>query len=65
MRHPLLGDKEYAGEQRGNPIFRAVPRQMLHACRLILPDPQNEKALRISAPVPEDFQAVLHALKLK
>jgi 23S rRNA pseudouridine1911/1915/1917 synthase len=65
MRHPVLGDKEYAGEQRGNPIFRAVPRQMLHACRLILPDPQSEKALRISAPVPEDFQAILDALKLK
>jgi 23S rRNA pseudouridine1911/1915/1917 synthase len=65
MRHPVLGDKEYAGEQRGNPIFRAVPRQMLHACRLIMPDPQGEKALRISAPVPEDFQEILHALKLK
>lgn len=65
MRHPVLGDKEYAGEQRGNPIFRAVPRQMLHACRLILPDPQGGSALRVSAPVPEDFQAILNALKLK
>jgi len=66
MRHPVLGDKEYAGEQRGNPIFRAVPRQMLHACRLILPNPQEgESALRVSAPVPEDFQAVLRTLKLK
>jgi 23S rRNA pseudouridine1911/1915/1917 synthase len=65
MRHPVLGDKEYAGEQRGNPIFRAVPRQMLHACRLILPDPQGGAALRVSAPVPEDFQAILNALKLK
>ena len=66
MRHPVLGDKEYAGEQRGNPIFRAVPRQMLHACRLILPNPQEgESALRVSAPVPEDFQTVLRTLKLK
>ncbi|MBM4151921.1 MAG: RluA family pseudouridine synthase [Kiritimatiellaceae bacterium] len=65
MRHPVLGDKEYAGEQRGNPIFRGVPRQMLHACRLILPASEGEKAHRISAPVPEDFQAILHALKLK
>ncbi|MEI7851587.1 MAG: RluA family pseudouridine synthase [Kiritimatiellales bacterium] len=66
MRHPVLGDKEYAGEQRGNPIFRAVPRQMLHACRLILPNPQEgESALRVSAPVPEDFQAILNTLKLK
>ena len=65
VRHPVLGDKEYAGEQRGNPIFRAVPRQMLHACRLILPNPQGGSALRISAPVPDDFQAILNTLKLK
>jgi 23S rRNA pseudouridine1911/1915/1917 synthase len=66
VRHPVLGDKEYAGEQRGNPIFRAVPRQMLHACRLILPDPQGgDAALRVTAPVPEDFQAILNTLKLK
>ena len=66
MRHPVLGDKEYAGEQRGNPIFRAVPRQMLHACRLILPNEQEGgSALRVSAPVPEDFQAILNTLKLK
>lgn len=66
IRHPVLGDKEYAGEQRGNPIFRGVVRQMLHASRLILPDPHGgAAALRISAPVPEDFQAVLKTLKLK
>ncbi len=66
MRHPVLGDKEYAGEQRGNPVFRSVPRQMLHACRLILPDPLGgTAALRVTAPVPEDFQAILDTLKLK
>ena len=65
VRHPVLGDKEYAGEQRGNPVFRSVPRQMLHACRLIMPDPQSGSALRVSAPPPEDFQAALKMLKLK
>ncbi len=66
VRHPVLGDKEYAGEQRGNPVFRAVPRQMLHACRLILPDPLGgTAALRVTAPVPEDFQTILNTLKLK
>lgn len=65
MRHPVLGDKDYAGEQRGNPLFRTVVRQMLHASRLILPDPKGEGSLRVSAPVPEDFQAVLKTLKLK
>jgi 23S rRNA pseudouridine1911/1915/1917 synthase len=66
VRHPVLGDKEYAGEQRGNPVFRSVPRQMLHACRLILPDPQGgTSAVRVTAPVPEDFQSILDTLKLK
>jgi 23S rRNA pseudouridine1911/1915/1917 synthase len=65
MRHPVLGDKEYAGEQRGNPLFRTVPRQMLHACRLILPNPQGGPSLRVVAPVPEDFRAVLKTLGLK
>ena len=65
VRHPVLGDKDYAGEQRGNPLFRGVVRQMLHAYRLILPDPSGEGSLRVTAPVPEDFQAVLKTLKLK
>jgi 23S rRNA pseudouridine1911/1915/1917 synthase len=65
MRHPVLGDKDYAGEQRGNPLFRTVPRQMLHAYRLVLPDPQGGASLRVTAPVPDDFQAVLRTLKLK
>lgn len=65
VRHPVLGDKEYAGEQRGNPVFRSVPRQMLHACRLILPHPETGAALRVSAPPPEDFMAALKMLKLK
>lgn len=65
MRHPVLGDKDYAGEQRGKEAFRSVPRQMLHACRLILPDPQGGPPLRVAAPVPDDFRAVLRELKLK
>lgn len=64
VRHPVLGDKDYAGEQRGNPLFRGVVRQMLHASRLILPGPDG-KPLRVSAPVPEDFRDVLKVLKLK
>lgn len=65
MRHPVLGDKDYAGEQRGNPLFRGVVRQMLHAYRLIMPDPSGEGSLRVTAPVPDDFLAVLKTLKLK
>ena len=63
MRFPVLGDKDYAGEQRGKPIFRSVPRQMLHAYRLVIPD--GETSLRVTAPVPDDFAAILKMLKLK
>lgn len=65
VRHPVLGDKDYAGEQRGNPLFRTVVRQMLHAYRLILPDPKSGTSLHVTAPLPDDFQAVLKTLKLK
>lgn len=65
VRHPVLGDKDYAGDQRGNPLFRTVVRQMLHAYRLVLPAPSGEGSLRITAPVPDDFQAVLKTLRLK
>jgi 23S rRNA pseudouridine1911/1915/1917 synthase len=64
-RHPVLGDKEYAGDQRGNVLFRSVTRQMLHAAKLVLPDPERDGSLRVSAPVPEDFRDVLKVLKLK
>ena len=64
-RHPVLGDKDYAGDQRGKTAFRSVPRQMLHAYRLVLPDPQGNASLRVTAPVPDDFRDVLKALKLK
>jgi 23S rRNA pseudouridine1911/1915/1917 synthase len=64
-RHPVLGDKDYAGEQRGNPLFRGVVRQMLHAAKLILPDPTGNGSLRVNAPIPADFRDVLKHLKLK
>jgi 23S rRNA pseudouridine1911/1915/1917 synthase len=65
VRHPVLGDKDYAGDQRGNPLFRTVPRQMLHAYRLLIPESDDRAPLRVTAPVPDDFQAVLNTLKLK
>jgi len=65
VRHPVLGDKDYAGEQRGKAAFRSVPRQMLHAYRLVLPDPKGNASLRVTAPVSDDFRDVLRTLKLK
>lgn len=66
VRHPVLGDKGYAGSKGLTDILRTLPRQMLHAYRLVLPLPdQPDKKLRVTAPVPADFHEALKALKLK
>lgn len=66
VRHPVLGDKSYAGSKGLTGILRTLPRQMLHAYKLVMPYPGNEeRALRVIAPVPADFKATLNALKLK
>jgi 23S rRNA pseudouridine1911/1915/1917 synthase len=66
VRHPVLGDKGYAGSKGLEDIIRTLPRQMLHAYKLILPNPNNpEQPIRVTAPVPADFSDTLKALKLK
>lgn len=66
VRHPVLGDKGYAGSKGLEEILRTLPRQMLHAYKLILPHPNNpEQPIRVTAPVPADFRDTLKALKLK
>jgi 23S rRNA pseudouridine1911/1915/1917 synthase len=66
VRHPVLGDKGYAGAKGLSEILRTLPRQMLHAYKLILPLPgQPDTPLRVTAPVPADFKETLKTLKLK
>ncbi len=66
VRHPVLGDKGYAGSKGLEEVLRTLPRQMLHAYKLILPDPRNPaQAIRVTAPVPNDFKETLKTLKLK
>lgn len=66
VRHPVLGDKGYAGSKGLSEVLRTLPRQMLHAYKLILPNPERpSEALRITAPVPADFKDTLKTLKLK
>jgi 23S rRNA pseudouridine1911/1915/1917 synthase len=50
---PILGDELYG---RADP---RVPRLMLHAWRLALPHPVTGEPLRLEAPIPPDFTAVL------
>jgi len=57
--HPVLGDRVY-----GNGTSeKAAPRQMLHARRLGFPHPRTGEPLATEAPVPEDFESVLSALR--
>ena len=66
VRHPVLGDKGYAGSKGISEILRTLPRQMLHAYKLIFPLPEQPgQTLRVTAPVPADFKETLKALKLK
>jgi 23S rRNA-/tRNA-specific pseudouridylate synthase len=60
---PILGDGRYEGPLRLGP--RAVPRVMLHAARLVLQHPVTGKRLEILADYPDDFRALLAALRRK
>lgn len=51
LGHPVLGDPEFPAHWDGPP----APRLMLHAQELSLAHPRTGKALRLSAPVPQDF----------
>jgi 23S rRNA pseudouridine1911/1915/1917 synthase len=55
LGYPLLGDPFY-----GSPHPR-LARQALHACRLKIPHPLSGQWLTLSAPLPDDLQALLDA----
>jgi tRNA pseudouridine32 synthase / 23S rRNA pseudouridine746 synthase len=57
LGHPVMGDPLYGSER---PVGGA-PRLMLHAHRLVIPVP--DKALHLTAQLPDDFQNVLIELK--
>ncbi len=55
--HPLLGDVRYDGPRIWQ--GREIPRQMLHAHRLVLPHPVTGERLILEAPVPGDMREFL------
>jgi 23S rRNA pseudouridine1911/1915/1917 synthase len=59
---PLLGDATYLAAAHISRMF--APRVMLHAVRLEVIRPGAGTPLAVSAPVPDDFHAVLRALGL-
>lgn len=71
IRHPLVGDPIYGGRFKipkgaSDELIEALkgfPRQALHAASLGLEHPTTGEYCEWSAPLPEDFQALLKALK--
>jgi 23S rRNA pseudouridine1911/1915/1917 synthase len=62
--HPVLADGLYGPrEAREHPAAQAIGRQALHARSLSLPHPATGEALRVEAPLPEDFQRALALLR--
>jgi RluA family pseudouridine synthase len=64
VRHPVLGDRKYAGGVRLENTLTEVPRQMLHAYALSFEHPVTGKPTYIKASLPPDFKACLKAFKL-
>jgi len=69
--HPLVGDSVYAGRLRIPAAvspqlasgLRGFSRQALHAARLCLRHPHNEREMNWQAPLPDDFENLLALLR--
>ncbi|MEN5059180.1 23S rRNA pseudouridine(1911/1915/1917) synthase RluD [Luteimonas sp. TWI1416] len=71
LRHPILGDPLYGGalklpkgaSEETASMLRGFRRQALHAETLAFRHPTTGEAVRCSAPLPADMQALLKALR--
>jgi 23S rRNA pseudouridine1911/1915/1917 synthase len=61
--HPLVGDTVYGKRKSVDARLDAFPRQALHAWRLALIHPATGVEASWEAPLPEDFSALLSALR--
>ena len=61
--HPVLGDIVYGPEKCAERLYRAIPRQMLHASFLGVDDPDGGAHLELTSPLPDDMNQVLTWLK--
>jgi 23S rRNA pseudouridine1911/1915/1917 synthase len=62
LGHPVVGDELY-GRAHGRRLPVPAARQLLHAARLELRHPRTGQPLVFAAPLPEDFESVLRALR--
>ena len=60
IRSPIIGDRVFGLKNVRDPRLMRVPRQMLHASTLTLPDPLDPHAeIKAHSPLPADFRATL------
>jgi RluA family pseudouridine synthase len=62
--HQVLGDKQYGDPKRLNDAQRNIPRQMLHAEKIVFTDPTSDERIEINAPLPSDYQAARRTVGL-
>ncbi len=60
IAHPIVGDAEYGGRRRTSLPIR---RQALHAEVIVFRHPVRDERILVTAPLPEDFNNVLAALR--
>src|SRR3569833_140262 len=66
LGYPLVGDLTYGQRQNGRfkeLVGFAAPRVMLHAFQLAFTHPRTGKRIHFEAPLPQDFEDVLKALR--
>ena len=60
IRFPIVGDRTFGLKSARDPRLMSVPRQMLHAATLALPDPMVKGGeIKAHSPLPADFRATL------
>ena len=61
IRFPVVGDRTFGLKTARDPRLMAVPRQMLHASSIELPDPMHDTpgGIRAHSPLPADFRNCL------
>ena len=61
IRFPIVGDRTFGLKTARDPRLMAVPRQMLHASGLELPDPmrRSKESIKAHSPLPADFRQSL------
>jgi 23S rRNA pseudouridine1911/1915/1917 synthase len=67
LGHPVAGDETYGARQNtrlADATGYEAPRVMLHALKLAFDHPRTRKKVSFKAPLPDDFQSALKALKI-